>query len=444
MLGVAYSERTLVLSIVLSVMLATAYHPVISPQVGSQFDQSSDASAQLAPATHTVTRKQAVIDYIVALYSDDGYFHGYLNEPPCDGLLGLHPGVYSVYRGHASLKALNATHHVDWNAPRELLLGLVNGESAAPEYQGLINFTQHISPDMSAQATGMALMQDLGCVDHMDTDLVMAWVADQQLDDGGFQTCEDLPPRTKLTYTYFAVSVLAMFEYLDLIDRDAAENYVLNCWNEDGGFGLSPGRESDSGLTPLALMTLQALGRMSDLNHTKVLQYELQDWDNETGCDSGGIVGTERALWSFDLLGALDIMDTEKTVEWILSCQSHIEGAFRVIPGDDSDRLEFCRAAIHALEILDSLTSLESLFTVQKTPVWEVPQWYLDKISEIGTTSGSSPAWMIVFPDLSMVIDSIVVIAPISVCLVPLAYVLYTDRRERIERRRIKKMRSKG
>ncbi|MHA1881958.1 MAG: prenyltransferase/squalene oxidase repeat-containing protein [Candidatus Thorarchaeota archaeon] len=390
----------------------------------------------------TKSRREAVTDYIIALYSEDGYFHYSLSAPPYEGLLGLYPNIVNIHDGHSPLMALGSSSLLNWNSSKELLLNLINRDSDS-EFYGLINNSQSVGPDVAGLYTGTMLFEELDMLDTLNIELIMNWVASCQQTDGGFSSNVEFTV-SKLTYTYFGISLLSAFGYTNRIDSDACISFVLNCKNADGGFGVRPGGESNSDVTPLVLMTLDALGGISEINHTAILDFEFQNWDNATGCNIGGsIVETERSLWSISLLESLNFIDIEKAIEWILSCQSHEDGSFRMYPGDDSDRLEFCRAAVHSLELLNSVNSLNVLFTIQETPVWETPDWYLDKISDLTSTINGNPSGVFIIPDIGWIIDGIIAIAPISLLLVPFGYCVYLDRREKAERRKTKERRRK-
>lgn len=405
-------------------------------------DTCSSGDIQISLSQITQTREEALSNYITALYDNqEGYFHYALDAPPYEGLLGLFPGIGDINGGYLPLKRLDITNEIDWNSSEDLLLSFVNTDVDS-DFYGLFNDSQSIGPTVSGQYMGMSLCNDFGITNMINTEYITNWIASCQQTDGGFSAHPDFVD-SRLTYTYFAIEFLAEFGDLYRVDRSGCVTFVLSCLNGDGGFGVKPSSDSDSGVTPLVLMILDALDSMSDLNQSSLIDFELAHWNNETGCSMDeSIVATERSLWSLSFLDALNAIDIAKAVDWILACQSHEDGSFRMFPGEDSDRLEFCRAAVHSLEIIDSLNSLDNLFSVQESPVWEAPQWYLDQISTLTTTTNGGPGGIIVLPDLRWILNGLITIAPFSLCLIPIGYYIYADRREK-QRRRESKIRRK-
>ncbi len=412
------------------------------PHSNSFSSQEETEENQISLAQFTKSREQAIVDYLTALYDEKGYFHYSLSAPPYEGLLGLYPGLVDIYDGYLTLNTLDSINKIDLNESKDLLENLINTDVDS-EFFGLINDSHSIGPNVAGLYTGLALFQGFGMMDLLDLELIANWVASCQQTDGGFSSNIEFTA-SRITYTYFAIELLSQFEYLDRINTDTCVSFVLDCINSDGGFGNSPSSESDSEITPLGLMVLETLGSKTEINETSILKFELDNWDNETGSNiEGSIVETERSLWSFSLLDSLNLINTEQAIEWILSCQSHQDGSFRMYPDDDSDRLEFCRAAVHSLELLNSLDSLIATFTVQVEPVWEIPQWYLDRISDLTDTTSENPGESFIIPDMTWLVNGLISIAPFSICLIPLLYYVYVDKQEKAERRQIKKRRKR-
>ncbi len=406
--------------------------------------QPEEVFLQVPLASETITRRQAVLRYASALYSPDGYFHGFLDAPPLEGKLGLYPSAEDVDDGYTIFEMLDATGDIDWTPSISLLRSLVNGPSSSEEFRGLINATTGgYWPNALSMSTAVYLFDAFGIIDELDLDRIAGFVSQCQRDSGGLCDSPDDSNPPDLIATCFGVKLLAKYGYLDLIDVDRVAEFVRNCQKEDGGFSLVVGSTSRSGVMPLALMTLEAIDRRTVIDTNMALRYLLGQWDNTTGCHIyGDIVSTERAIWCFSLLSALDLIDQRAAVNWTLRCQSQKEGAFRVVPGDESDRLWFCRVAVHALSLLGRLDALDSLITVWETPEWHTPQWYLDKIAS-ETTSTSVPfVWWSL--DLSAVLNALWPIALSMLCASPAIYWNMNERSKRsklrsarLERRRL-------
>jgi len=383
---------------------------------------------------------------VVALYEPDGgYFHGYLEAAPYEGKMHLYPAAIDIIDGYVPLKTLEALGAIDWTPSVELLRSLVNGESSQSRWRGLLNSTRDPltgRPNVISQANGVRMFQEFGVLDELDVDLIMAWVAQGQDASGGFVDCPDGPRewwnQPDIIVTHTAVTLLADFGYLDYIDTSAVVNFVMSRANPDGGFSYSPGGRSSFGVLPLALMILDAVGCLSQINRTKTLEYMLQHWKNETGCHiSEDIVSTERAIWCFSLLSALDMIDRDMAARWILSCQSHVDGSFRAFPRGDVDRLVFCRSGVHALSLLNRLDMLNVTFSVMTRPEWKVPDWYLEKVATESEGVPYAGGW----PDLGVIGSAAIGLVPVAFCLLPGLYLLQADRNKRRALRAAKRRR---
>ncbi len=393
--------------------------------------------------SETVTRREAILRYVTAMYCQDGYFHFSVNSPPQEGKLGLYPSAFDIDDGYFILKTLDATGIVDLTPSISLLRSLVNGPSSLEELRGLINYTAVYWPSVIVESCAVDLFNALGILDELDLDRIATYTAHSQMASGGFGESPTDPDPPDLTNTYFGVRLLATYGYLHLIDVDGVGDFVLKCQNPDGGFGETVGLESVFGVLPLALMTLDVIDRRSLLSENVTLQYLLGQWDNITGCHVDyDIASTERAIWSFSLLSALDLIDQQAAIDWILSCQANKEGAFRVYPGDESDRIWFCRVAVHALSLLDRLDALDDLFTVLEKPRWQVPQWYLDKIVSETTIATGLDAWR--FPDLGAMLYTLWPLVPIALCAAPAIYWVMTERADRAKIRAARRERRPG
>lgn len=61
-------------------------------------------------------------------------------------------------------------------------------------------------------------------------------------------------------FSYSAVSALSLLNRMDLINKEAARDFVLKCHNIDGGFGGMPGAESHAAYAFCSVGALKILG----------------------------------------------------------------------------------------------------------------------------------------------------------------------------------------
>jgi hypothetical protein len=167
----------------------------------------------------------------------------------------------------------------------------------------------------------------------------------------------------------------------------------------------------------------------------------------------GTVVDVERVIWSLGVLNALDRINVEATVTWVLSRQSSAYGEFLPFSSAqlDDERLEWARAAIHILSLLGRLDELDQEFTVYMAPVHTIPQAYYNFISEhFPTTTTTTPTTgsngNFVWPHINL--DSLMAaLGPsllILVIILPAIYWVYSERQQKRARLRERKNRKPG
>ena len=177
---------------------------------------------------------------------------------------------------------------------------------------------------------------------------------------------------------YWAVTALDILGHLDALNRSNVIQFVLSCHHSNGGFGGAP--QHDPHLLPTVsaiqiLATYNALDKLPDKK--KTIQYisSLQVDDGSFEGDAWGEKDSRfvyAAILALALLGALDVVDIDKAVGYILKCRN-FDGGFGTVPGAEShsgqskleirvfltlhthsiNRLVFC--CVNALAIVDRL-----------------------------------------------------------------------------------------
>jgi prenyltransferase beta subunit len=362
-----------------------------------EYNETSPLSKQYTSASHTVTRHQAILDYIEALYSsEEGRFYGWLEDTPTDPRIGSYPSIYSVFDPYRILTQLDSTGSFDWNNCTEFLKSLVNVDSSSSYYE-LVNLTHRSSPSTISCDTAIQLFPDLGLEDWICEDEIADYIASCQTANGGFRLRAAIEDPPEMIMTWNALEALDTIGRLSAIDTTAALNYVLSCYHADGGFSNVPDIEPMPDIVPLGLFCLNILGRPDLIRVQNTTDYLLQYFDDKGTTSGGTLVNTERFVWSLYTLGTLDQINITQMLSWVLSCQTHQNGAFLPIPSSDieSERLEWIRAAVHILYLCDSIDLLDETITVEEYPEYHIPQWYIDYIEEhFGTTTtGLFPFW---------------------------------------------------
>jgi len=391
-------------------------------------------------ASHTITRHQAILDYIKALYSDEGRFYGWLEDTPTDPRIYSYPDIYSVYDPYRILKQMGSTGFIDWSNCTEFLKSLVNIDSSSI-YSNLVNFSQLGAPSTTSCDAAIQLFPNLGLDEYIHDDAIAEYIASCQTSNGGFRLFASNEDPAEMIMTWSALQALNSIGRLSAIDTTAALNYVLSCYHNDGGFANVPDVEAIPDIVPLGLFCLNILGRSDLIRVQNTTDYLLQYFD-EKGTTSGGtLVNTERFVWSLYTLGTLDQINVTQMLSWVLSCQTHQNGAFLPVPTFDfqRERLEWTRAAVHILYLCDQIDLLDENFTVTEYPEYHIPQWYIDYINEhFGTTTTTGGGLFPFLPNID-IIPILIAGAPyvgiILLVSLPGAYIVWVNKKKKIERR---------
>lgn len=403
-------------------------------------------------ASYQTTRIDAIIDYLSVLYSaEDRVFRGWLSATPFDPRIGLYPSIYEVYDPFRIVKQLGREHDFNWTDPIEFLRGLVNTDPASP-YYGLVNRSIRYSPSVITLAVAAELFPQLGLEDWLYPQEIANYIAQAQTPQGGFRLhATDTEYIPDMIVTWSALEALHALDLLSEIDTVAALEWVMSCYQEDGGFSNWPEVEPLPDVVPLGLFSLEYLGRTDLIRVEDTTEYLLQYWDNSTGCARGGtIVNTERLVWSLLTLGTFDRIDETALLEWVLACQTSHNGAFLSHPAAESsnERMEWCRAAVHILYLCDRLDLLEEEITVQVAPEYTVDPWYIDYVNEhFGTTTTPGNWFYPVLPNidlLGMLVTAMPYVVIGAIVASPGLYILWAREKKRAERRAMREKRKRG
>ena len=397
----------------------------------------------------TGTRKSAMLDYIEALYSyNEGAFYGYLKDWPTDSRIHSYHTLTDLYRPLTTLSYLSSLNYIDLSNCSVFAKSLLNMNEMA-DYYGPVNYSRDTPCSVISCEVAYDVYNILNLSGYLPLDDLVDFVVLSQGESGGFQN--DIwgeLPEEELVNTQVALSLLNSCDAIDLIDSEAALSFIISCYSE-GGFSYVPDGYVELGAMPLALMCLDYLGELKNVDKNGITEFILSQWDNETGSvPDGTIVDTERAVWSLYLLNELDQVDINATIEWVLSCQSMEHGGFLHYPDGESidERLEWTRAAVHILYLLDQLDVLDVQFSVYARPTHIIPQGYYDFIREYVDTTSNPSAPHFPLPNVDFVAIFLNIapgLAILSVILLPAAYFVYQDRRKKAIRQELKKKRNR-
>jgi prenyltransferase beta subunit len=376
--------KTAMIILISSIILCSTIPAHLSNAVITEPIETKLPYEQYVSASHTVSRQQAVIDYIQALYSsEEGTFYGWLEDTPTDPRIGSCPSLYNVYDPYTILKQMGSTGVIDWSNCTKFLTSLVNTDPSSIYYD-LVNFSQQTSPSTISCDVAIQLFSDFGLGGLIHDDEIAAYIASCQTSNGGFRSCASNDDPAEMITTWCALRALDSIGRLSAIDTSAALSYVLSCYHTDGGFSNVPDVDAIPDIVPLGLFCLNILSRPDLIRTQNTTDYLLQYFDSAGTTSGGTLVNTERFVWSLYTLGTLDQINVTNMLSWVLSCQTHQNGAFLPIPTMDyqTERLEWVRAAVHILYLCDRIDLLNENFTVTDYPEYHIPQWYIDYINK--------------------------------------------------------------
>lgn len=428
------------LSLVLCFLFVMGFFPVCLVASSIQLDSYLDSRPLETQriSSETMTRREAIIDYVGALQAPEGYFHAYLTDPPPFDLDHT-PATYSpVLDAYYTLRNIDAVDSLDWTETMEFLKSLVNQDT------GLLNLSKEDGPDIYTCRAALTFYQDIGADEGIDIDGTANFIAALQQANGGFLAYFG-DTHTTILQTYCAIDALRAVHRLYKIDNSKARGFILDCYNEDGGFGRTTDGESDFIILPAALYLVDVLGMWEDIDVDQTLSFILQLWDDNKGCNlSEELTYTYYLAWSLWIMGRTDAINTENLIQWLLSCQHSLHGEFVGYPDaePDNERLVCAFYATRLLSLYDGLDRLEESINVEESPHWEIPQWWIDYVNEnwgTTTTTNHGPSYFI--PDLRFLIDALPYIAFFLLACTPAFAITWWVRLRKIERREMKKQR---
>ncbi|KZV41767.1 pentatricopeptide repeat-containing protein [Dorcoceras hygrometricum] len=172
---------------------------------------------------------------------------------------------------------------------------------------------------------------------------------------------------------YWGLTALDILGKLDVVDQDEVVSWVMQCQDESGGFGGNIGHDPHILYTLSAIQVLALFDKMDVLDKDKFKTQEqsqlnqidlhfnldiagLQNEDGSFSGDMWGEVDTRFsyiALCSLALLRCLDKVNVETAVKYIVSCKN-FDGGFGCTPGAESHAGQiFC--CVGALAIAGAL-----------------------------------------------------------------------------------------
>ncbi|KAI5970923.1 BET2 [Candida margitis] len=215
---------------------------------------------------------------------------------------------------------------------------------------------------------------------------LVQFVKGLQLSNGSFQGDRFGEVDTRFAYT--AISALSLLDELTMDVAEPAINFIMQCLNFDGGFGLVPGSESHAAQAFVCVGALAIMNKL-DVLVDDGLDEKICSWLSERQVlPSGGFNGRPEKLpdvcyswWvlsTLSILGKAHWVDLEKLEAFILSCQDPIEGGISDRPDNQTDIYHTC-FGITGLSLIDygkfGLDEIDPVYCMPKRVTKDFRKW---------------------------------------------------------------------
>ncbi|KAF2222195.1 geranylgeranyl transferase type 2 subunit beta [Elsinoe ampelina] len=169
----------------------------------------------------------------------------------------------------------------------------------------------------------------------------------QTLDDRRDEYEYWLSEHLRVSGVYWGLTALHLLGRPNALPRDKLLDFVLSCWQPNGGFGAAPGHDAHmlytvSSVQILALLDgwTEADARQAD-SKAIISKYIVSLQDQATGTFAGDQYGETDTRFLYGAFNALSLMnhlqdaEVEKAVQHIKSCEN-VDGGFGTTPGAES------------------------------------------------------------------------------------------------------------
>lgn len=275
--------------------------------------------------------KKKHIEYIDSLDKKQEDFEYWLSE---------HLRLNGVYWGLTALCILDAKDTFKKDDIVDFVLSCWDSISG-----GFAPFPKHDGHLLST-LSGIQVLATYESLDKLTKEMrskCIAFIKGNQLKDGSFQG--DKFSEVDTRFVYNALSALSILGELTPEVVDPAVEFVLSCYNFDGGFGLSPGSESHAAQVFTCLGALAVANKLDKLSKSQI--EDIGWWLCERQLPEGGLNGRPSKLpdvcyswWvlsSLALIKKLDWIDFQSLRKFILNSQDEKKGGISDRPENEVD-----------------------------------------------------------------------------------------------------------
>ena len=341
----------------------------------------------------TLTRKQAVINFIAGLQLKDG---GFVTDL---GAAEEGEGVADTTSAIKTLSFLDALNAVDTNKIIDFISKRQTKEG------GFIPSLASKGPGGITVSYAVAyILGHLNAFDRINKTGFLEWVLGcYHSEDGRFAgvpkiyDLEEYESGYWVFHTVMGVLALYWMNELDKIDVKKTIDYIMSCYREDGGFSSSPQmNESNVDDTRWCLVALDRLNALNRIDKELTIGYILNFYDENSQMFAGlgaPLTASAYGVEFLGILGALNRVNITKIVDFVLSCQSPLHGGFVGSPEDILEESEEgiggTEMAVQILYTLNALDRLNETIVVTYKPIWH-GRPYVPHSNNEPTNQGSS------------------------------------------------------
>ncbi|CAG8950458.1 hypothetical protein HYFRA_00006954 [Hymenoscyphus fraxineus] len=201
-----------------------------------------------------------------------------------------------------------------------------------------------------------------------------------------------LTEHLRLNGLYWGLTALHLLGRPDALPRNETIDFVLSCQSENGGFGAAPGHDAHllytcSAVQILAMVDgfgeLESKGKGEGGGKLAVGKYIANLQNRSTGTFAGDEWGEEdtrflyASLNGLSLLKMLDLVDVNRSVEYIVSC-ANFDGGYGSSPGAES----------HSGQIFTCLGALSIAKRIDVVNVDKLGRWLSERQVPAGGLNG--------------------------------------------------------
>ncbi len=210
---------------------------------------------------------------------------------------------------------------------------------------------------------------------------IINWINQSKHENGGFKNYNSSSPT--VFHTYFSVKILSLLSPENISDSQKHTEWIINCYNSDGGFGGNTTLNSSIISTHYAVLGVNFTTNINNLSSQKdsIIQYMMNFYVSDIFDSSnyGGFSQTESPSNSFisttyfcvSTVNLLDSsqLDSQTILQWVLKSQNPIDGGFSESKSDGSTSYSSMITTYYAFNIIKYF---DPDFSSLNENVWDV------------------------------------------------------------------------